>query len=318
MHKRHNFTIIELLVAITIIAILFAMLMPSISDSQKRARFISWLQYNKQCSTDPACVININFQEGKGDILKNSAQGHEAEGFNVDQYHGEIKGDYEWTQGRWWKGKRAIQFDGVSTFVEFPGVKHIDYDRNDDFTIIIWVKFDRLRRWDGIFGKCYMKNATEGYAQYDMYFDGSSYDDKEAAGQFEVDVGSVCIGFDDVGEEGEKNILLNKIDWFQLTLRNKMVDGKQEVNVFFNGIKLKSRGTNFVIYEKGKCAARLAIGCLRWLVYEYNPETKTNGPNKDGRMSNFFKGKVDEFLMYNRALKDAEIRANHTMGAEYN
>jgi len=317
MYKRHQFTIIELLVAIVIIAILFAMLMPSLSNSQKRARFIRWLQFNKHCSTDPTCVINLNFQEGRGETLSNSAQGHEAEGFDVKDYKGVIKGDYEWGTGRWWKGKKALQFDGVSTYVEFPEIKHIDFDRNDDFTIITWVKFDRLRRWDGIFGKCYMRNATEGYAQYDMYFDGTSYDDKEAAGQFEVDVASVCIGFDDVGEEGEKNILLDTENWFQLTLRNKTVDDKQVVNVFFNGIKLKSRGTNFVIYEKGKCAARLAIGCLRWLVNKYNPKTKTLEPTKDGRMDNFFKGKIDEFLVYTRALKDSEIRGNHEMGAEY-
>ena len=317
MRKCRHFTVIELLVSITIIAILFAMLMPSLSDSQKRARFIRWLQFNKHCSTDPACVINLNFQEGEGTILNNSAQGHDVEGFNAENYKGIVKGDYEWGQGRWWKGKKALQFDGASTYVEILDIKHIDFDRNDDFTVIIWVKFDRLRRWDGVFGKCYMKNRIEGYAQYDMYFDGTSYDDKVAAGQFEVDVASVCVGFDDVGEDGEKNILLDTENWFQLTLRNEIVDGKQEVHVFFNGIKLKSRGTNFVVYEKGKCTARLALGCLRWLVTEYNPATKSREPTKDGRMANFFKGKIDEFLVYNRALKDAEIRANHAMGAEY-
>lgn len=318
MYKRRHFTVIELLVSLTIIAILFAMLMPSLSDSQKRARFIRWVQFNKHCSTDPACVINLNFQEGHGTILRNSALAHEAEGFNADNYKGIIQGDYEWGQGRWWKGKKALQFDGTSTYVEISDVKHIDFDRDDNFTVIIWVKFDRLRKWDGVFGKCYMRNAAEGYAQYDMYFDGTIYNDREAAGQFEVDVASICVGFDDVGEEGEKIILLNTVNWFQLTLRNKIVDDQQIVNVFFNGIKLKSRGTNFVIYEKGKCTARLAIGCLRWLVTEYNPETRTREPTKDGRMDNFFKGKIDEFLVYSRALTDSEIKANYAMGAEYN
>ena len=315
--KQPCFTVVELLVVIIIIAILFAILLPSLSESKARARFVRWVQFNKQCSTDPACVINLNFQEGEGGIIKNSAKGHEAEGFNADDYNGIVKGDYEWGQGRWWKGKKALQFDGSSTFIEFPEIKHIDFGRNDDFTIIIWVKFDRLRKWDGVFGKCYMRDAESGYAQYDMYFDGTCYSKKKATGQFEVDVASVCVGFDDVGEEGEKNILLDTTSWFQLTLRNRMVDGKQEVNVFFNSVKLKSRGTNFVIYKKGKCDARLAIGCIRWLVTKYNKKTKLYEPTKNGRPANFFKGKVDEFLVYNRALTQHEIRAHHEMGAEH-
>lgn len=315
-NKRH-FTIIELLLAVVIIAILFAIAMPSFSESRARARFVRWLQFNKQCSTDPACVINLNFQEGEGETLVNSAKGHEGEGFIASDYDGLVKGDYEWGQGRWWRGKRALQFDGTSTNVEFPEIKNIDFDRDNNFTILIWVKFDRLRKWDGVFGKCYMWDATSGYAQYDMYFDGTAYSDKVATGQFEVDVASVCVGFDDVGENGEKNILLDTTSWFQLTLRNQMVNGEQEVNVFFNGVKLKSRGTNFVVYEKGKCAARLAIGALRWLVTRYNPETRRNEPTQDGRFGNFFKGKVDEFLVYNRALTDREIMAHYVMGAEH-
>jgi hypothetical protein len=315
--KRH-FSIIELLVAITIIAVLIAILLPNLTESRARARFVRWVQFNKQCSTDPACVINLNFQEGEGETLTNSAQGHEAEGFKADDYNGIIQGDYEWGQGRWWRGKKALQFDGVSTYVEFLEEQHIDFDISDSFTIIVWVKFDRLRRWDGVFSKSYWWSPPDGYAQYDLYFDGTAYNDREAAGQFEVDVGSCCIGFDDVSEEGVKNITLNTTDWFQLTLRNKVIsEGEREVNVFFNGWKLKERGTNFFVSEKTTCAANLTLGCIRWLVKHYNPETRKNEPTKKGRLDNFFKGKIDEFLVYRRALTDHEIQAHHEMGAEH-
>ena len=314
---RRNFTIIELLVSVAIIATLIGLLLPSFSESKARARFIRWVQFNKQCSTDPTCVVNLNFQEGKGETLVNSAQGHEAEGFNAGEYNGTINGDYEWGQGRWWRGKKALQFDGVSTYIEFPQDKHINFDITDDFTIIIWVKFDQLRRWDGIFSKSYWANPPNGYAQYDMYFDGTKYNDREASGQFEVDVGSCCIGFDDVSEDGIKNITLDTENWFQLTLRNKVIGDDREVNVFFNGLKLKSRGTNFLISDKTTCSACLVIGCIRWLVKEYNSQTASYGPSKAGKLSNFFKGKVDEFLIYKRALTDNEIKAHHEMGAEH-
>ena len=317
IHTRRHFTVIEMLFCVAIIAILFSLLMPAYSESRAKARFVRWLQFNKQCSTDPTCVVNLNFQEGEGTVLVNSAQAHEAEGFNATDYNGIVKGDCEWGRGRWWRGKKALQFDGASTYVEIPEIEHINFDRADDFTVVIWVKFDRLRKWDGVFGKCYMRDKTSGYAQYDMYFDGTVYNDREAAGQFEVDVGSVCVGFDDVGEDGEKIIKLDTTSWFQLTLRNKVVDGEQKVNVFFNGVKLKSRGTNFVVYAQGKCAARLALGCIRWLVTKYNRETKTYEPTKDGKLSNFFKGKIDEFLIYSRALTDSEIKAHYVMGAEH-
>ena len=313
--RYHIFTIIELLVSIAIIAILAAILLPSLSESQGRARFIRWVQFNKQCSADPACVINLNFQEGEGETLLNSAQGHEAEGFNAEEYNGIIKGDYEWGQGRWWKGKKALQFNGVSTYVEFPKYKHIDFDITDNFTIIVWVKFDRLRRWDGVFSKSYWQTPPNGYAQYDLYFDGTKYNDRQASGQFEVDVGSCCIGFDDVSEEGVENITLDTENWFQLTLRNKVVDNTRKVNVFFNGMKLKSRGTNFLVSDKTTCSARLVIGCIRWLVKNYHGNSYS--PSKDGRLDNFFKGKIDEFLIYKRALTDNEIKGHHVMGAEH-
>ena len=314
--KIHNFTLVEILVSISIIAILIGLLLPSLMTSTARARFVRWEQFNKQCSADPACVININFQEGSGTKLKNSAMGCEVEDFNAGDYNGIVKGDYKWGQGRWWKGKKALCFNGENTYVEFPLQKHINFQGSDEFTIVTWVKFDDLRKWDGIFSKSYWAGPPAGYAQYDMYFDGTVYKDKTASGQFEVDVSSVCIGFDDVGENGEKNIKLDTENWFQLTLRNSSDNGNQLVDVFFNGIKLKSRGTNFFVSEKGTCKACLTLGCIRWLVNKYNPDTGKTEPSKEGRLDNFFKGKIDEFLVYNRALTDGEIRAHHTMGAE--
>ena len=67
IYKRRPFTVLELLLTITIIAILASLLLPNLSESRQRARFVRWIQFNKQCSTDPACVINLNFQENNGD-----------------------------------------------------------------------------------------------------------------------------------------------------------------------------------------------------------------------------------------------------------
>jgi len=135
MNNKQHFTIIELLVSVAIIAILFSLLMPAFNESREKARFARWLSFNKQCSNDPKCVINLNFQDYDGDSLKNSAQGYEAEGFSAADYSGVIKGNYEVVQGRWKKGKKAILFDGISTYIEFPKSKYVDFDgTKDDFT----------------------------------------------------------------------------------------------------------------------------------------------------------------------------------------
>lgn len=308
--RRWDFTIIEMLFAIVIIAILTSLLMPAIGESRARARFVRWLQFNKQCSTDPACVVNLDFQEGDGGILKNSAKGHEGEGFNATDYNGIIKGDYEWAQGRWWKGKKAVQFDGVSTYIEIPEDKHINFDGSDNFTIIIWVKFDELDNWTGIFGKCYMKNSTTGYSQYSVYYKGTKASNKNAAGQFELDIGNESVDYDDidafsVGDD------INNLNWFQLALRNRVVNGKQEVDLFLNGRKLKSNHVSTTGFKTCETEALLAIGCIRWLVVD------TASGDNSGKPGNFLKGKVDEFLIYSRALSDNAIKGHYIMGAEH-
>lgn len=311
MVSRHrHFTIIELLFSIVIIGVLTAMLLPGFSEGRAKARFVRWLHFNKQCSTDPACVINLNFQENEGNILKNSAKGHEREGFNADDYNGVVRGDYEWTSGRWWKGKRAIQLDGVSTYIEFMNRTYVDFDGADNFTILVWVKFDHLDNWDGIFGKCYMLNSTAGYAQYAVYYKGTKSSPQFAAGQFELDVGNESVDFDDVNPYSEGGFV-NSLNWFLLALRNKVVDGEQEVHLFLNGIKLKSDHISVKGYKTYKCEANLAVGCIRWLLL------KNGIPDNNGKPGNFLKGKIDEFLVYNRALTDREIMAHYEMGAEH-
>ncbi|MCP3967246.1 MAG: LamG domain-containing protein [Lentisphaerae bacterium] len=324
--SQPHFTLIELLISISIIAILINLLLPAFSKSKGRARYVRWMAFNRQCSNDPTCTINFNFQEGKGYILNNSAVGNEQKGFDVKKYHGIVKEGIgiipdgaskilenpQWTQGRWWGDKRALQFDGTSTYIEVDQVKHIDYGDEDNFTILVWIKFDRLRKWDGIFAKSYMAKPPKGYGQYDMYFDGSTYDNSTAAGQFEVDVCKTCIGFDDVCEDGSRNVRLDMVNWFHLVLRNRHENGNQTVDVFFNGKKLVHRATNFYQAILSKCDARLIIGALR-----FRRDNGSGNPTKEGSIGCHFKGKIDEFLIYGRALSDKEILGHWQMGAEH-
>ncbi|MHB9138276.1 MAG: hypothetical protein ACYC4Q_02615 [Victivallaceae bacterium] len=317
--QRNNYTVLELLFVIACVVIIISMLLPAFNESREKARFARWVVFNRQCSSDPTCVVNYNFQEGKGTVIANSAQGHESNKFKVKDYFGNVKGDCRWTKGRWWKGKRALQFNGVNTIVELPEIEAIDFDEDEEFTIVIWLKFDRFNKWATPFSKAY----ADQYAQYDLYYDGTQYSTKQATGQFEVDVSRTCIGFDDVtiDDKGNRsaNIVLDTEHWYMLTLRNrKMTTDPQnvglsnindhKVEVFWNGQRLAERATNNVYAKGTRCKAKLILGAMRFW------SGQNSGP---GWLGCYFQGKVDEFIMYKRALQDTEIRGHYIMGAEH-
>ena len=334
---RRNYTILELLFVISCIIILLSMLLPAFNESREKTRFVRWIGFNKQCSSDPSCVINFNFQEGQGAILANSAAGHENKKFNVKDYYGIVKNgtsvdqkdgswktvEGKWVKGRWWKGKRALQFNGFDTMVEIPGIEAIDFGEQDDFTIIVWLKFDKFTNWSTPFSKAY----SPDFAQYDLYLDNTSYSTSTARAQFEVDVCRTCVGYDNIlinHETGDTtpNIALDTDHWYMLALRNRAAQtpasvspnniNDHVVDVLWNGQNMAvGRGTNNVIATGTRCGAKLILGVMRF----------TTGQNEgEGRldfMNTGFTGKIDEFIIYKRALSDIELRGHYAMGAEH-
>lgn len=290
--SRCNFTIIELLVSVAIIAILFSLLMPAFSESREKARFTRWLQFNKQCSNDPTCVINLNFQDD-GAVLKNSALAHEDEGFNVTDYQGVINGDYEWGCGRWNKGKKAVIFDGMSTYIEFSKSMSLDFDYTRDFTIIAWVKVDSTSDpVVAVCGKSYTRTVD-----YYMTLDTDAF--KSTSGNAKL--GQVRITESEQAfrcqNQDRKYVSMDFSTWYQICMRNKVVNGTQEIQMFINDIKLR-KSWDATRTNASECTSPLTIGS------RYNW----------GRQTSFFKGKMDEFLVYSRALSDKEIKAHYLMG----
>lgn len=333
--RRNNYTILEILFVICIVVIIVNMLLPAFNESREKARFVRWLGFNKQCSSDPTCVINFNFQEGKGSILTNTAAGNENIKFNAKDYYGVVKDatkftskDGDWVKGRWWKGKRALRFNGT-TIVEIPKTEAIDFGEQDEFTIIVWLKFDTLEgKWYTPFSKAY---APE-YAQYDLYYDNTQYPANPQArpptpaykALFEVDVSRSCVGYDNKywSPDGTKlidGVTMDTSHWYMVALRNRVEKspnpaGVHNINdhwveVFWNGYRLyPGRGTNNVLAHGTRCNAKLILGAMRWW----------NGQNSgDSYLGCFFKGRIDEFIIYKRALEDSELRGHFMMGQEH-
>lgn len=312
-----NFTLIEILLVVSILAFLMSIHLPSLKNSKDQAKFARWLAFNKHCSGDPSLVINFNFQEGKGDMLKNSAEGCDVvQNFDRRQYDGYLKSstnatkhNFEWVAsgGRWGRHakKKALQFNGVDTYILVNGKPAVDFRPTDDFTILCWVKFDKFVLGDGIYSKSSWGSAATSAAQYDIYCDPTS--GTSGKGSFEMDVFKACKGYD------TKDVDLEKAGWIHLVLRYRGTTYDPDnltswtAECFVNGQRLKKyRATNNSTAAYDTCNSNFIIGAIgvqvsgSWTRPIWFP----------------FQGKMDEFLMYKRGLSDGEIKGHYEMGRE--
>lgn len=126
--KKRAFTIIELLVVISIIALLIAILLPSLAGARDRARFIKWAGYSHGLRALPTSLAYYNFEQqnandqevwnrAAGDPFKQAKEDIEPGSYNltlgVDETIEAV--DPTWIQGPSprlrWGSKPGIFFD---------------------------------------------------------------------------------------------------------------------------------------------------------------------------------------------------------------
>jgi prepilin-type N-terminal cleavage/methylation domain-containing protein len=337
------FTLIEIMMVMVIIGILATLLMPALTEAKTQAKFTRWFAFNRAVSNDPSCIMNFNFQgdggvlstKPPGDILINTAAGAESDGFNPQFYNGYLMnktgGDhnFEWVRaGRYGNQKWALQFNGSDTYVVVPTTTAVDFTPFDGFTVLCWVKFDKLDFGDCIFSKSLWGTAKDASCQYDMYY--NPFVGSFGQGSFDVDAFTTC------GTWADTDVNFEKAGWIHFGLRYKWThneaDGTPagEITAFINGKPLGDfkETTNENPQTATATGYQACVdmqvplimggaGCYTkyWDKSNWDPNDLTGLANNWVIKFNF-QGKMDEFIVYKRPLTDGEMRNHYDMGKE--
>ena len=337
---RSGFTFIEITMVVLLLGVLMAIMLPVLGRAKDRAKFIKWYAFNRQCANDPACIVNFNMQEGEGTTLNNICAGADVENFKANEYNGTFmknnggKSNIQWIKsgGRWSKYgyKYALQFNGADTYVIIPGTQGLDFTPYDEFTVLMWAKFDKLGLGDCPFSKSLWGTEQDAAVQYDIY--SNPFAGSFGQGSFDADVFTTC------GTWMNTHVDFNKAGWVHLALRylytGRDANGEPtgQISVFINGAALgafanttnenpdTASATGWKACTGNGLNVPMVLGAAGCYRKYWSPGTYDK--NKAGILSNelmlkfFFKGRMDEFLLYKRALSDREIYNHYDSGRE--
>ncbi|MCP3966041.1 MAG: LamG domain-containing protein [Lentisphaerae bacterium] len=249
----------------------------------------------------------MTFQEGRGDV-RNYARPTGIKGYDWKSVRGHLKGDCEWTVGRWPKKKKAVLIPGWYSYIEIPHNDAFKFGTFDNYTICLWLCLDFPESAGPILTKGYIADTKPGYFSEIYLGNVGKWEDDEVPANFDV----ICSG-------RKSNFLENTVmcypkvfkkhEWVHVVLRNRFVKNLKFIDLFINGEKMTVENEEEYA-DTIAMAAPLLIGAV---TPQKTESLKSKKPDPDEKKYGF-KGRIDELLIFRRALKDKEVIKQYEAG----
>lgn len=281
------FTLVEMLVVASVIGILMGMLLPGIAKAKKRAKYIRWFAHNAIVNRDGDAVLNYNFMYNdyyvnylgqQRQALRNGAIGCTAKDFEPKDYDGILMNSPEWRIGKGrWGFNNALQFDGNNDYVLVPGKRSLNFNASkDEFSMIAWIYCDAINSNRMLFSKSEWPNDT----QYDAYW---------ASNRMRADLGT------DNPSWTSPSLTASK--WYQVAF----VCASTGYYMYMNGQPMTGGPSS------NKPPTKSVISDANFILGAVS--------RKNGTPNFYFQGRMDEFIMYQKALTPSEVKGNYKMGS---